>query len=422
MATVQGIHHALSIHDGPDGSTYVGAYLMQGEQATVDTFTFNAWLHMTVPHVGYIWSGDPSAPNVQLLSVGTPPPMPTGVNTEKVRTTGTLNVRNGPGLSYKVVSQLAPGITVQVMGGHNVLADGHNWFELASNQAWWIAGDLTVPVNDSTPVPQPTPPASTGNLLDPTVRGVGANAGGWSPSSAELDLIRRNGVRNVFIIAWAQGQAATAIPAFHNCDITGFAFRADQHGIPTKNPQDFINQTLPNLVDYARALGTTALIIQIHNEPNVIGEGWNNAWANGAEFASWWMQVATQYRAALPGCKLGFPALSPGVGITNVRMAEKDFAAGAINAIRAADWIGLHAYWLDDDGSDFAPEIAYWKTWGKPLIGTEIGPVAPGVITAQAVNHAYQVMRAAGVPCMAWVLDGTGAYPEASWTVHNLTL
>jgi hypothetical protein len=60
------------------------------------------------------------------------------------------------------------------------------------------------------------------------------------------------------------------------------------------------------------------------------------------------MDVRLVLKARYPDAKFGWPGLSPGGGIAGVRADELSFLANAKAATDAADWVGLHCYWLSD--------------------------------------------------------------------------
>lgn len=283
-------------------------------------------------------------------------------------------------------------------------------------------GTIPVPI-PPTPTPQP-PPAPTGYKFPfaATIRGIHGNAGGWQPNPAELAVVRDNKIELLFIVAYESGQAAPTIQFMRQAGIKRFVLRAAHRG----NWSDFANGSLPRLQEYASALGSSQnLEIQIHNEPNLTSEGLNAGWRNGVDFADWWLKVAAVYRAKLPGCKLGFPALSPGGDISGIRLAESTFAVQAVKAVQAADWIGVHYYWNNPDGSDIAPPVAFWRSLygNKPLLGTEIGPVNAVSITAAAARKAYEKFGAAGVPICQWLLNSpTNDFAGQSWVRQNIVI
>lgn len=336
------------------------------------------------------------------------------------------NLRTAPMIPSSVIQVVSTGQTVKVTADPVV---GGDW--------WWVkvtyadkVGFMAAQRLDGTVLNlkittvTPPPVSAPGLPFSVTERGVHGSAGGWAPSSAELDLIRSNAIRTILLLTWEGKQAATAIPAYRSAGVQNFILRADAHEAPT-TPQRFAQVTIPLVQEYVTALGTAKdVCIAIHNEPNIVAEGYGSTWQSGAEFATWWSAVAALYRTAFPGARLGFPALSPGGDVAGVRADEHTFASQALSAIARADWLGAHAYWQNSDGSDFAPELAYWKTLAanKPVVGTEIGPVGPAVVTAQAVQAAYTKLAAVGIPCCAWLLSGTGAFPNADWTRHPFTL
>ena len=80
---------------------------------------------------------------------------------------------------------------------------------------------------------------------------------------------------------------------------------------------------------------------EVHNEPNLPQEGLGVSWANGAEFGAWFIQVCDLLRPSMPEAKFGWPGVSPQPNVP-------DFLDGAIQALRRADWIGIHCYWQTD--------------------------------------------------------------------------
>ena len=86
---------------------------------------------------------------------------------------------------------------------------------------------------------------------------------------------------------------------------------------------------------------------------------------DGTEFAAWWRLIADVYRREFYGCKIGFPAMSPGAAIVDKRTEEGAFVTQAKAAVAAADWVGVHYYWERADGSDINPPSARWRSWSR---------------------------------------------------------
>jgi hypothetical protein len=283
-------------------------------------------------------------------------------------------------------------------------------------------GSVPAPTPAPNPAPNPTPiPAPTGfNFPFPaTVRGIHGNAGGWQPDQAELDTITRNKIELLYIATYEQNQAAVTVGRMRQAGVKYFVLRATHRG----DWANFAIGSLPRLKEYAAAIGSTNnLAIQIHNEPNLAAEGLGSGWKDGAEFAVWWKRIADIYRRELPGCRVGFPALSPGGDIPGTRLAEITFARQAVSAIQAADWIGVHHYYLN---TDIRPPVSTWHALygNKPLLGTEVGPANEVPITNELARAAYTAFITAGVPMCAWLLNSpTNDFSGQSWVRQNITL
>lgn len=112
--------------------------------------------------------------------------------------------------------------------------------------------------------------------------------------------------------------------------------------------ENFVNWTLGDMVRTVNVLSGRDIIIELHNEPNLVAEGWQTTWADGKAFADWWLQVLASYRAALPGARYLYPGLSPGGDVGGVRRDHFTFLEASRAAIEAADGLGLHLYWAGD--------------------------------------------------------------------------
>lgn len=289
---------------------------------------------------------------------------------------------------------------------------------------FWKTASTAVATPAPTPVPVPVWPMP----LNAQNRGVHTSAGGWSPLANHLELITRNQVKTALLMTYNGGVAITAIPAYRKAGITNFILRPEVSHRKS-NAKSFVAETLPNLREYVNVIGSTNnLMIQIGNEPNLFDEGLTDAahpgggWTDGAGFAKWWIEVATEYRKEFPGCKLGFAAMSPGGNVAGVRMDEIAFVSKCAAAIDAADWISVHNYWQKSDGSDISLPLVQWKKYFgiKPIVATEVGPTAD--MSVGAIVKAYDAFAAAEIPCIIWILDGTKAFDNADWGVHNVTL
>jgi len=89
---------------------------------------------------------------------------------------------------------------------------------------------------------------------------------------------------------------------------------------------------------------------EVHNEPNLkladeTGEGMWHVWNDGAEFATWFRQVVNALKPLMPDALFGYPGLSPGWSIDNVRYDPIRFLEESWPALDQADFICAHCYW-----------------------------------------------------------------------------
>ncbi|MCA9936039.1 MAG: peptidoglycan DD-metalloendopeptidase family protein [Ardenticatenaceae bacterium] len=111
------------------------------------------------------------------------------------------------------------------------------------------------------------------------------------------------------------------------------------------SPQQFFNDTIG---DTKRTLGFLQgkdVVIELHNEPNLVPEGMGSTWKDGAAFTQWWLQVLDLFRKELPGMRFIFPGLSPGASVRNLKMDHVEFIEACRDAVEAADGLGVHIYW-----------------------------------------------------------------------------
>lgn len=342
-----------------------------------------------------------------------------------------LNVRKNPALSGKIDVKLPYGTAIQVTAVR-LSKDGFDWRQLVTGG--WIAEaytQLTPPDIVITPVGErteivtttiSTTPAATPATVTVAARGVHANAGGWAPDDREIELVRHNGVESVLIPAYEANQAASAVQRFRDAGVRDFIARAATHQAITANPDDFINDTLPRLREYYQAVGP-GLLLAVHNEPNITPEGWSTAWQNGVEFAQWYLRVVRAYRDALPGVRVGFPALSPGGDVPGLREDEWRFAAEAAGAIAASDWLGVHAYFVGEgDDLDLKPVLWQRMAQGRSIIVTEGGPADNIANNGAKLRNVYAKCAANGLPVMAWLLSGAGGWQSAGWKEQSVMI
>jgi len=164
-------------------------------------------------------------------------------------------------------------------------------------------------------------------------------------------------------------------------------------------PEQFVQFT-ENDVARLYDADPTLRYIEIHNEPNVRPEGLGGSWGDGQEFGDWFLRVMELYRQRFPDGKFGFPGLSPGPTLAAAGRADSEqFLDAAAFAAQQADWVGLHAYWVNDremtDGRLGFNFVNYRERFPEKLLFvTEFGnPNQPkGVVASQYARY-YGMLR-----------------------------
>ena len=159
---------------------------------------------------------------------------------------------------------------------------------------------------------------------------------------------------------------------------------------------------------------------EIHNEPNLEAEGMWSAWHDGGEFKTWWMNVRASLKKDMPEALWGFPGLSPGVGIDNMRAPAVRFMAEAHEAVTAADWIGVHCYWQTEphmwteDGGQYYKRI----DTKSPIMITEFSNPSGDVGKAEkAKQYVKYVNSLEGVKAaFAYIASASSGFEDETWT------
>ena len=163
-------------------------------------------------------------------------------------------------------------------------------------------------------------------------------------SEAEHQLFRE--VRPGLIKLLSFHSATDIARLAHEHPKAGFVIRAyldmDERHI---EPERFLNDTLPDVRRALNQLRGRDLVVELHSQPNVAGQGWGKSWRNGAEFSRWFQELLQLYRRELPATKFLFPGLSPGYGVRGIKEDHIRFIEAARDGVETADGLGLHLYW-----------------------------------------------------------------------------
>ncbi len=159
---------------------------------------------------------------------------------------------------------------------------------------------------------------------------------------------------------------------------------------------------------------------EIHNEPNLAAEGMWSVWQDGEEFKAWWFAVRAALKKDMPKALWGFPGLSPGVGIDNVRAPAVRFMSEAHEAMTAADWIGVHCYWQTEahmwtqDGGQYYKRI----DTKAPIMITEFSNPSENVDKAEKAQQYVQYVKSLeGVKAaFAYIASASSGFDDETWT------
>jgi hypothetical protein len=164
------------------------------------------------------------------------------------------------------------------------------------------------------------------------------------------------------------------------------------------SPQEFFDWTYPDIDRLVNA-DSSLRYIELHNEPNITIEGLGGSWNNGAEFGNWFLEVLRRYRRRYPTLQFGFPGISPGPTLAGVRQASTAFLDQAAFAAQQADWVGIHAYWINErEFSDQSLGLAFAQYRErfpeKLLFVTEFGnPQQSKATVADQYGRYYALLR-----------------------------
>jgi hypothetical protein len=169
---------------------------------------------------------------------------------------------------------------------------------------------------------------------------------------ADFETARVANVEAVKLLTWARPEDIDRLRQLRP-DMFILARLMTKIGAPGQFSDFFVGEVQAHMAAfYARGVR----YFEVHNEPNLALEGWRSSWQDGAEFARFFLDVRDKLKAKFPEALLGWPGLSPGPVIDEVRQKDWEFVAQADAALRAADWLGVHCYWQSaaqmDDGAE----------------------------------------------------------------------
>lgn len=186
------------------------------------------------------------------------------------------------------------------------------------------------------------------------------------------------------------------------------------------NPQQFVDSVKDDMRNF---YNKGVRYFEIHNEPNIYQEGYSHSWKNGGDFTTWFNGVYNLLKSLFPDSKLGFPGISPGLDIPNVRANSSTFLSqiGIINA----DWVGVHTYWLsqielDNIASTLSPYISKFKL---PLYITEFSNPSETVSKTDKANQYVQFYsKGLSIAAFSFVSSAPSGFVNETWRNEDSTL
>lgn len=188
------------------------------------------------------------------------------------------------------------------------------------------------------------------------------------------------------------------------------------------NAQQFWHDNWYELDRNLALLHGREVIVEIHNEPNLYAEGLGSSWANGAEFMDWYMELLQYLKHAftLPNVSWAFPGLSPGPEVPDIRADSYDFMMDCEEAIKASDFLCVHAYWATQNGIGL--ETAVYQVQqialhfpGKPIYVSEASNNVGGVSPDTKAAEYAAFWQALHIPQVRGVTFFVASAPDPKW-------
>lgn len=241
----------------------------------------------------------------------------------------------------------------------------------------------------------------------------------------DIDVIRRSKVQAVKLLSSADPNDVVRLKevkadifvvvrlfaSFNNRDITP----SDFVSFIAKESEAFYRQGVKHF--------------EVHNEPNLIAEGLGHSWTTGVGFGMWYCEVVRQLRLLLPAARFGFPGVSPGNTLANVRQNSTEFLRQALPIAQSyIDWMGVHCYWQTALGMRDTRDGKYYEVvlnmLDRPVMLTEFSNVSPVVSKtskAQQYINYYQMLQDDGkvMAAFAFVSSASRGFEYESWYHNN---
>jgi hypothetical protein len=255
----------------------------------------------------------------------------------------------------------------------------------------------------------PAPPGGVPPPLDraaaaPVVAGVHAPNRAWTGD--DFGRVAAGAFGAVKLMSYHPPEAYERL--LHINPQMAFAVRLDTPWHELPDPEWFVAAHAPYLTSLVQ--GGYELWVEIGNEPNLE----LHPLAEHA-FASWYADVLSRLRASVPRARFGYPGLAPD-------RREDAWIAASAPAIGASDWIGAHAYWVDErEMLDPRRALRFVDLHRRfphlPILVTEAGSTRADLpSSARAAQYATFVRAVARLPYVRavffFILSGTPEWQQ----------
>jgi hypothetical protein len=283
-------------------------------------------------------------------------------------TIGNVNFRCGPATSYKVIQSLFKGERVTIL--HEL--DGWKLIQLDTGEYGWSYGEY---IAAGVPEPAPIPVAHTAVGIRASADG-GQGVGWEQPIRGEIAALRPEVVK---FQSSHDPQVIASIVSDNRANTQMYIVRAFlSWGNRQLTAKRFVDATLSDTkrsVDEIKARGVPdrEIIIELHNEPNLVMEGLGFSWQNGTECIEFFTDVLDEYKAQMPNVQYGLGALSPGGEIRHIQRDSTlfldemlqhprwgDFDVHLVHLYTRNDWAN-GIWWLDHCQAK-TPRMPIWIT------------------------------------------------------------
>lgn len=237
----------------------------------------------------------------------------------------------------------------------------------------------------------------------------------------DLELIRTAKLECVALEVAGGGPAVERLLGIHPGMLIIGRLTAD-FSSESVTPRKFVSSVQQPMAELYQA---GARHFELAPNPNLESEGWGRSWPGGKEFGSWFVQALEGLKERFPEAQIGYPGLSPGEAIPGRRQAALEFLEAGVQAVMAADWVGVNCFWTDVAGMERLQHGRLHDEYrlrfpDKLLMVTEFGnpssSVPAGVKASQYLAFYARLRQERGIgAAIAYALAAESGYGALVW-------